>query len=136
MFEVLTSIDFKDLYCEDNLKQMLPTFTPRELDGLHEQTTSEQQAQPSDDKHEESSHIRKQGNPLLDYDEALNFSNSTYSKLTRYYQHIERIFYLEWFIQQLQFKHIESVNMNTIFEVGLPFWNDTEYETRIKNSLI
>lgn len=31
------------MYCEDNLKALLPTFTPRELDGLPEQTTSGEQ---------------------------------------------------------------------------------------------
>jgi hypothetical protein len=39
--EDLTTIDSRDMYCEDNLKALLPTFTPRELDGLLEQTTSE-----------------------------------------------------------------------------------------------
>lgn len=66
----LTTLDARDIYCEDNLKALLPTFTPRELDGLTEQTTIVEQENEIGD----TSLIRKHGHPLLDYEEALNYS--------------------------------------------------------------
>ena len=37
----------------------------------------------------------------LDYEEALDFFDSKYAKFMRYYQYLERIISLEWFIYKL-----------------------------------
>ena len=56
--------------------------------------------------------IDDQGYVQLDYEEALNFSESKYAKFIRYYQYLERIFSLEWFIYKLQFKQTEIIPLD------------------------
>lgn len=97
--EDLTSIDGTKNHCEDNLKPILFKFTPREQSTLEH---SSDVSTNSDDKQvHEADLIKKHGYPQLDYEEALNYSHSKFAKLMRYYQHLERIFTLEWFIQKL-----------------------------------
>ena len=52
----------------------------------------------------EDSEVDKLGYPLLDYEEALNFGTSKFAVMTRFYQYLERILNLEWFITKLQFR--------------------------------
>ena len=74
---------------EQQTKEMLPAMTLRDLDPSYGK------GRPED------SDIDKQGYPALDYEEALNFGQSRYARLIRYYQYIERILNLEWFICKL-----------------------------------
>ena len=41
------------------------------------------------------------GYPMLDYEEAANYGQSKFAKMIRYYQYLERILQLEWFIVKL-----------------------------------
>jgi len=68
---------------------MLPTMTIRDTDP------SQGKGKPED------SEIDKQGYPLIDYEESLHFSQSKFAKTFRYYQYLERILNLEWFICKL-----------------------------------
>ena len=74
---------------ERQTKEMLPTMTIRDTDP------SQGKGKPED------SEIDKQGYPLIDYEEALHFSQSKFAKTFRYYQYLERILNLEWFICKL-----------------------------------
>lgn len=71
---------------------MLPAMTQKDPDP------SQGKGRPDD------SEIDKLGYPTLDYEEALNFGQSKFAKLIRFYQYIERILGLEWFICKLQFR--------------------------------
>ena len=51
---------------------MLPAFTPRDLD-------------PSQGKGKPEEEIDKLGFPVLDYEEALNFGQSQFGNMMRYY---------------------------------------------------
>jgi len=77
---------------ERQTKEMLPAMTPKDPDP------SQGKGRPDD------SEIDKLGYPTLDYEEALNFGQSKFAKLIRFYQYIERILGLEWFICKLQFR--------------------------------
>ena len=55
--------------------------------------------------------------------------------MMRYYQHLERIFQLEWFIYKTQFKQDEVVFLDNAIQAGLPFWQGTEYEEKLKREL-
>ena len=68
---------------------------------------------------------------MLDYVEALHFGKSSFAVMMRYYQYLERILSLEWFICKLQFKHDVAVHIDDAFTLGLPFWFDTDYEKRM-----
>ena len=61
---------------------------------------------------ERNHEIDDQGYVQLDYEEALIFSESKYAKFIRYYQYLERIFSLEWFIYKLQFKQTEIIPLD------------------------
>ena len=74
---------------EQQTKEMLPSMTLRDLDPSYGK------GRPED------SDIDKLGYPALDYEEALSFGQSRFAKLIRYYQYIERIVNLEWFICKL-----------------------------------
>ena len=74
---------------EKQIKEMLPTMTPRDTDP------SQGKGRPED------SEIDKQGYPMLDYEEALFFGQSKFAKMIRFYQYLERILNLEWFICKL-----------------------------------
>ncbi len=74
---------------ERQTKEQLPSLTLRDTDPSHGK------GRPED------SEIDKQGYPLIDYEEALNFGQSTFAKTFRYYQYLERILNLEWFIVKL-----------------------------------
>ncbi len=82
--EDLCLLDHTDKYCEDNLKKNLPTFSPKDFDGMQEQTTSEQQKNNSNDE-DEINRIKKHGHPILDYEEAIHFSKSKFANCIRYY---------------------------------------------------
>ena len=56
--------------------------------------------------------------------------------MMRFYQYMERIINLEWFICKLQFKQDTVVHMDNAIRLGLPFWSDTEYEKRQKKEII
>lgn len=103
---------------------MLPAMTLKDMDPSYGK------GRPED------SDIDKQGYPALDYEEALNFGQSRYAKLIRYYQYIERILNLEWFICKLQFRQDTVVHMDNALNLGLPFWQDTEYERRMKKEIV
>ena len=108
---------------ETQTKEMLPSFTQRDNDPSHGK------GKPED------SEIDKMGYPLLDYEEELGFGQSKFAKLTRYYQYLERILNLEWFICKLQFRQDAVVHMDNAINLGLPFWMDTEYEKRMKKEV-
>lgn len=55
--------------------------------------------------------------------------------MLRYYQYLERILNLEWFICKLQFRQDTVVHMDNAFNLGLPFWIDTDYEKRMKKEV-
>ena len=103
---------------------MLPTLTAKDIE-----VKEGSKGKPED------AEIDKEGHPALDYEEALNFSGSAFAKMIRYYQYLERILSLEWFICKLQFKHEVAVHIDDAFNHGLPFWVDTEYEKRIKQEV-
>lgn len=65
---------------------------------LHDAENSASKGKP------EATDIDDEGYVQLDYEEALYFCHSNYAKMMRYYQHLERIIQLEWFIYKLQFK--------------------------------
>ena len=67
---------------------------------------------------------------MLDYEEAANFGHSKFAKLMRYYQYLERILQLEWFITKLQFQQDVVVHLDNAINLGLPFWKQTDYEKR------
>ena len=56
--------------------------------------------------------------------------------MARFYQYLERILNLEWFICKLQFKQDTVVHMDNAIKLGLPFWQDTDYEKRMKNEIV
>lgn len=68
----------------------------------------------------------------IDYEECYYFADTRYAKLISYYQNLERILTLEWFITKLQFKHDEVVFFDQAMEMGLPFWYETKYEEFLK----
>lgn len=103
---------------------MLPTMTPRDPDP------SQGKGKP------EETEIDKQGYPLVDYEEALQFGHSQFAKMFRYYQYLERIISLEWFICKLQFKQETLVHLDEALTLGLPFWFDTDYEKRMKKEIV
>ena len=109
---------------EKQTKEMLPSFTLRDLDS------AQGKSKPED------SEIDRQGYPFLDYEEALNLGQSKFAQLIRYYQYLERILNLEWFICKLQFSQNTVVHMDDAIMLGLPFWNDTEYEKRMKKEVV
>ena len=108
---------------ERQTREMLPTLTPRETDPSHGK------GRPED------SEIDKLGYPMLDYEEALNFGRSKYGVMMRYYQYLERILGLEWFICKLQFRQDTVVHMDSAITLGLPFWTPTDYERRMKKEV-
>ena len=75
---------------------------------------------------------RISGNPngarTLDYEEAMYFGDSKYAKLIAYYQNLERILQLEWFMNKLRFRRDQVVFIDSAVEAGLPFWHETEFE--------
>ena len=102
---------------------MLPSFSPRDPDP------SQGKGRPED------SEIDKLGYPMLDYEEALSFGHSRFAKMIRFYQYLERILNLEWFIIKLQFRQDTVVHMDNAINLGLPFWADTDYERRMKKEI-
>ena len=73
----------------------------------------------------------KKGNSLgglLDYAEALYFGDSVYCRLLGYYQSLERIIALEWFIYKLQLRQRDVVYLDTAIEAGLPFWQEDDFD--------
>ena len=87
--EDLKQLDENTNNPEQQTKEMLPAMTLRDLDPSYGK------GRPED------SDIDKLGYPALDYEEALNFGQSKYAKLIRFYQYLERILNLEWFICKL-----------------------------------
>ena len=55
--------------------------------------------------------------------------------MIRYYQHLERIVQLEWFIYKTQFKQNEVVFLDNAIQVGLPFWQGTDYEDKLMKEM-
>lgn len=108
---------------EKQTKEMLPTMTPRDTDP------SQGKGRPED------SEIDKQGYPMLDYEEALFFGQSKFARMIRFYQYLDRILNLEWFICKLQFRQDTVVHMDNAIKLGLPFWLDTKYEKRMKKEI-
>ena len=109
---------------EKQTKEMLPAMTHRDPDP------SQGKGKPED------SEVDKQGYPMLDYEEALNFGTSRFAVMARYYQYLERILNLEWFITKLQFTQDTVVHMDNAINLGLPFWGDTEYERRMRKEVV
>ena len=102
---------------------MLPAFTYKDTDP------AQGKGKPED------SEIDKQGYPVHDYEESLHFGTSKFARMIRYYQYLERIINLEWFICKLQFRQDTVVHMDNAIRLGLPFWVETEYERRQKREL-
>ena len=103
------------------IKNMIETMTP--LDG--EQMIKESEIERKTD-------IDDLGYVQLDYEEALDFFDSKYAKFMRYYQYLERIISLEWFIYKLQFKQTDVIPLDNAIANGLPFWQTNDYEERLK----
>lgn len=70
-----------------------------------------------------------------DYEEALDFADSSYAKFIRYYQCLERIITLEWFIYKMQFRQVDVVHLDNAIAYGLPFWQSTDYEDRLLSEM-
>ena len=87
--EDLKNLDVTIDHPEKQTKEMLPTMTPRDPDP------SQGKGKPEDTE------IDKLGYPLVDYEEALQFGQSQFARMFRYYQYLERIISLEWFICKL-----------------------------------
>ena len=113
-------------YPEEHLKSLLPTFTPINMEHLDEKVKDDKGKQRQERVKKISGSAS--GVPSLDYDEALYFGDSKYSKLMSYFQNLERILTLELFINKLQFNHREVVYLDNAIENGLPFWQETDYE--------
>jgi hypothetical protein len=64
----------------------------------------------------------------MDYEEALYFGDSLYGNMIRYYITLERVIMLEWFINKLQFRSDEVINMEHALDCGLPFWKEDEFD--------
>ena len=75
------------------------------------------------------------GNVSIGSEEALSFGHSKFAKMIRFYQYLERILNLEWFIIKLQFRQDTVVHMDNAINLGLPFWVDTDYERRMKKEI-
>ena len=120
-FEELKQIDPELNDPEAIIKKMIETMTP--LDG-------EQMIKPSEV--ERKTEIDDQGYVQLDYEESLDFYDSKYAKFMRYYQYLERIISLEWFIYKLQFKQTDVIPLDNAIQNGLPFWQTNDYEERLK----
>jgi len=71
----------------------------------------------------------------MDYEEALYFGDSLYGNMIRYYLTLERVIMLEWFINKLQFRSDEVINMEHALDCGLPFWKEDEFDQRIKSQV-
>jgi len=87
--EDLKNLDVTVDYPEKQTKEMLPTLTVKDIDPKEGKGKSE------------DCEVDKEGYPYQDYEEALNFGKSSFAKMIRYYQYLERILGLEWFICKL-----------------------------------
>jgi hypothetical protein len=114
---------------EKHLKAILPHFTPIDLEEPLKSVSSK-------DKEKAKKRIARvarisgnvNGNRTLDYEEAMYFGDSKYAKLIAYYQNLERILQLEWFMNKLRFRRDQVVCIDHAVETGLPFWHETEFE--------
>jgi hypothetical protein len=48
--------------------------------------------------------------------------------MIRYYLTLERVIMLEWFINKLQFRSDEVINLELALDCGLPFWKEDEFD--------
>jgi len=72
---------------------MLPTFTPDlNYESVQYKKLSEEAEQATKKK------IGLSAGSILDYEEALYFGDSKYAALMRFYQSLERIMQIEWFL--------------------------------------
>lgn len=55
--------------------------------------------------------------------------------MIRYYLTLERVIMLEWFINKLQFRSDEVINLELALDCGLPFWKEDEFDQRIKSQI-
>lgn len=99
--EDLKLLDVTNDHPEKQTKEMLPTFNLKDLAGGRESAATNGTASCSKGVKSEDAEIDKQGYPLLDYEEALHFGRSNFAVMMRYYQYLERIMSLEWFICKL-----------------------------------
>ena len=72
---------------------MLESMTPLDGESMAKKGETERKTE-----------IDEAGYVQLDYEEAVDYYDSKYAKFIRYYQYLERIISLEWFIYKLQFK--------------------------------
>ena len=75
------------------IKCMLESMTPLDGESMAKKSETERKTE-----------IDEAGYVQLDYEEAVDYYDSKYAKFIRYYQYLERIISLEWFIYKLQFK--------------------------------
>lgn len=115
----------KDEDPEKHLKQMLPTFTPMDpAEELQKRTGEEQESW-------QKAKIGRSASGLLDYEEALYFGDSHYSTVMRYYQALERILTVEFFIVKMQFTAAEVVELENAVNTGMLFWKLDDFDARI-----
>ena len=65
-----------------------------------------------------------------EYQEALNFSESKYSRLVQYYILLERIFAIEWFIIKMQFRSNSVIKIEDSIESGCLYWTLDSFDKR------
>lgn len=121
----LKSQSIEEIFPERQIKVLLPTMTPKDVEAV---------TQNKGGKVEEVD-IDRQGYPLHDYYEALHFGDSQYAKMIRYYQFLDRIFKLEWFLLRLQFKQDVAIHIDSAFRIGMPFWKDLELDAIVKREV-
>jgi len=57
----------------------------------------------------------------------MHYGDSKIASLAKYYLGLERIITLEWFINKLQFKTNEVVDLENAIENGLIYWKEDDY---------
>ena len=109
--EELKQIDPEINNPEAILKCMLESMTPLDGESMAKKSEAERKTE-----------IDEAGYVQLDYEEAVDYYDSKYAKFIRYYQYLERIISLEWFIYKLQFKQTDVIPLDNAIQNGLPFW--------------
>lgn len=112
---------------ETGLKELLPTFSPRNQD--YGKKTAEEVDLIIKRK------LGLSAGNLLDYEEALYFGDSKFAALMRYYQSVERILTIELFLNKLQINSSQVIHLDQAIETGLPFWKPDGFDARIHQEL-